>query len=222
VTGAAYYWNPMDWSVFHWLNDATRGSDPGQDTAQIFNAWAIFVLVAVAGGLWLLARPGGSLRWKLAAASAALSAVIGLAVNAALGSLWYDTRPFVGHPAQTVLLIRHGPDNGFPSEHATVAFAVAFAVVAFSRPLGALLVVGAAAIALDRIFVGVHYPADLLASLGVGLCSALLVTTMGRPYVTRVVRLISRATDPVLAALGRLIAPSSTRSRARAARDLRH
>ena len=189
----------MDWSIFHWLNDATRGNDAGQDAAEIFNTWAIVVLLVVAGGLWLLARPGGSLRWKLATATAAISAVVGLIANVVLSKIWYHDRPFVTHPTQTVLLIHHAKDNGFPSEHATVAFAVAFAVLIFSLRVGAFLIVLATAIALDRIFVGVHYPADIVASFFVGLGSALLVGVLGRPYVTWLVRLISRATDPVVA-----------------------
>jgi undecaprenyl-diphosphatase len=195
----------MDWAIFHWLNDATRGNDGGQDAAEVFNAWAIFVLVGIGGGLWLLARPGGPQRWKLATVSAASSAVLGLAANALLSKAWYDPRPFVTHPSQTLLLVRHAPDNGFPSEHATVAFAIAFAVVAFSRPVGAALLLAAAAIALDRIFVGVHYPADVAASLLVGLGSALLVTTVGRPYVIRIVRMISPITDPLVSLLHRPI-----------------
>lgn len=193
----------MNWTIFHWLNDATRGNDGGQDAAELFNAWAIFILVGVAGFLWLLARPGGSLRWKLAALSAALSAVIGLGVNALLSHAWYDPRPFVTHPAQTLLLISHPADNGFPSEHATVAFAVAFAVFAYSRRLGVVLVLAAAAIGLDRIFVGVHYPADVAASMLVGLLSALVVATIGRPYVTLLVRALSRLTDPIVRMLRR-------------------
>ena len=198
----------MDWSIFHWLNDATRGNDGAQDTAELFNASAIFVLVGIGGGLWLLARPGGPLRWKLATASAALSAVLGLAINALLSMLWYDPRPFVSHPTQTLLLVRHGPDNGFPSDHATVAFSIAFAVLAFSRPLGAVLLGAAAGIALDRIFVGVHYPLDVFVSLLVGLGSALVVTMIGRPYVTRLALVISHATDPLVAALRRPTARS--------------
>jgi len=196
----------MDWSIFHWLNDATRGNDGAQDTAEVFNAWAIFVVVGLGGGLWLLARPGGPLRWKLATASAALAAVLGLGVNAVLSMLWFDPRPFVNHPAQTLLLVRHPADNGFPSEHATVAFSIAFAVFMFSRPLGAVLLAGAAAIALDRIFVGVHYPLDVMASLFVGLGSALVVTTIGRKYVTRLVLVLSHVTDPVVDALRRPLA----------------
>jgi len=199
----------VDWTIFHWLNSATRASDSGQDAAEIFNAWAIVVLVVVAGGLWLLARPGGALRWKMAAASAGLSALVGLATNVVLSKVWYDQRPFVGHPRQTVLLIKHARDNGFPSDHATVAFAVAFAVLAFSRPLGAFLVVAATAIALDRVFVGVHFPADLGASVLVGLASATLVTMLGRPWIERLVVLVSRATDPVITAIRRTPRPGT-------------
>lgn len=193
----------MDWSIFHWLNDATRGNDGGQDAAEIFNAWAIFVLVGIGGSLWLLARPRGPLRWKLASASAALSALVGLALNAVLSHVWYDARPFVTHPWATVQLVGHARDNGFPSEHATVAFAIAFAVFAFSRRLGVLLLLASAAIALDRVFVGVHYPADVAASLLIGLASALLVTTIGKRFVVVLVRAVSRATDPLVAVLRR-------------------
>ncbi len=161
------------------------------------------MLAVAAGVLWLLARPNGSPRLKLATASAALSALVGLAANVALGELWYHARPFVSHPEQTVLLVKHASDNGFPSDHATVAFAIAFAVLAFSRRLGAVLVLLAAAIALARIFVGVHWPADVATSFLVGLGSALLVTTVGRPYVTLLVQALSRVTDPVVAAARR-------------------
>ena len=78
---------PIDWSVFHSLNGLLRGDDSGQDAAVAFNASALFALVAVAAATWFFARPGGSLRSKLAAASAGISAVVALLVNAVLGHL---------------------------------------------------------------------------------------------------------------------------------------
>jgi membrane-associated phospholipid phosphatase len=88
-----------------------------------------------------------------------------LLLNVALAQLWFHNRPFVDHPRATLLLVQHGADNSFPSDHASVAFAVAFAVLAFHRRFGLVLLVGAAAVAIDRIFVGVHYPVDVVASL---------------------------------------------------------
>ena len=169
----------------------------------MFNTWAIIVLVVAAGVLWLLASPSGSLRLKLATACATLSVLVGLLINVALSKIWYHDRPFVAHPHQTVLLIHHAPDNGFPSDHATVAFAIAFGVFIFSRRVGIIFLLVAAMISLDRVFVGVHYPADIIASFLVGLGSALFVGVLGRPYLTWLVRQIGRVTDPFVTAARR-------------------
>ena len=125
--------------MFHTINGALRGHGGAQDAVQVYNAWAIFALVGLAGALWFTARPEGSQRSKLAALSAAVAAALALLLNVALGQLWYHNRPFVDHPRATLLLVQHGADNSFPSDHASVAFAVAFAVLAFHRRFGLIL-----------------------------------------------------------------------------------
>ena len=190
----------MDWAVFHTLNGALRGNDGGQDAAVAFNAVAIFMLVAAAGLLWFVARPGGPLRPKIAAASAAAAAALALLVNVLLAQLWYHSRPFVGHPHQTVLLVRHAADNSFPSDHASLAFAIGFAVIAVYRRYGLALLFAATAIAIDRVFVGVHYPVDVAASLLVGLASALVVTVAGRGVIRWTVEQLSKLSDPLVGA----------------------
>jgi undecaprenyl-diphosphatase len=190
----------MDWTIFHALNGSLRGDDGAQDAAVAFNATAIFVLVAAAGLLWFVARPGGPRKPKVAALSAGAATGVALLGNVLLGQLWFQSRPFVGHPHQTVLLIHHAADNSFPSDHASVAFAIAFAVLASYRRLGLLLLAAAAAIGIDRVFLGVHYPIDIAVSLLVGLASALLVTRTGRVVILRAVDQLSKISDPVVAA----------------------
>jgi undecaprenyl-diphosphatase len=195
----------VDWSISHSMNGVLVHHEGGQDAAQAFNASAIFVLVAIAGLLWFFARPGGPKRSKLAAVSAAAAGALALLINVVLGALWFHDRPFVDHPRQTLLLVHHAADNSFPSDHASLAFAIAFAVIAFHRRLGLLLLLGAACIAADRIFIGVHYPLDVLASLFVGLGAALLVTTVGRPSVKWTVTQLSRISDPIVDGAAALI-----------------
>ena len=65
--------------------------------------------------------------------------------------------------------------------------------------------VTAAAVGLDRILIGVHYPIDVAVSVPVGLCSAALVTLLGRRPISWLVRLVSRLSDPVVLALTRQV-----------------
>jgi undecaprenyl-diphosphatase len=194
----------VDWSILHALNGSLAHHEEAQDTARIFNAWAIVVLVALAAGIWFVALPGGSNRSKLAAVSSALAGGLALLFNAVLGSLWFHQRPFVDHPRADLLLVHHAADNSFPSDHTSVAFGVAFAVLAFHRKLGILLVLVAAAVGVDRMLVGVHYPVDVSTSVLVGLAAATLVVTAGRPTAEWLVRQLSRLSDPIVGRARRL------------------
>jgi undecaprenyl-diphosphatase len=152
-------------------------------------------------GLWLLARPYGSLRWKLASASALVAAAFAMGANQVISHVWDRPRPFAAHPAATHLLTAPSPDPSFPSDHAAAAFAIAFAVFAFSRWAGAGFLAAATLISLSRIALGVHYPSDVLAGMIVGAAAAMFVTEVGQPWITTLVKLISRLTDPLLAPL---------------------
>jgi undecaprenyl-diphosphatase len=196
----------VDWSLFHFLNSPMGHHDPLEDGVQHFGSLSTPLFALAVCALWFFARPGGSPRLKLATASALVSAGMGLMVNQLIGAFWFRERPFAAHPGDTVLVAHASPDPSFPSDHATAAFAIAFAVLFFSRRLGALFLVAATAIGVSRVLLGVHYPSDVLAGAAVGLLSALLVTTLGRPYLETVVRWLSRLSDPVVAATTRRFA----------------
>jgi membrane-associated phospholipid phosphatase len=189
----------VDWRIFHALNHELAGHRTAQDAVRNFNSYAIFVLLIAAVGLWLLDRPGSAPHFKFAAAAAGSAAVLGIVANLILGKIWYQDRPFVDHPNQTVLVSHHAADNAFPSDHSSVAFALAFAVLLVAWRTGAVFLLFALMIGFGRIFAGVHYPSDILASFLVGLGAALVVVFVLRRPLEWLVRLVSRATDPVLA-----------------------
>lgn len=148
--------------------------------------------------LWFLARPYGDAGLKLACGSGLVSAVVALLANQAAATLWERPRPYVDHPALTHLLSVPSPDPSFPSDHAAAAFAIALAVFAFSRRVGALFLAVAALIGVSRIALGMHYPSDVLAGALIGCAAALLVTHVGRPWIAHLVNLLSRVSDPLL------------------------
>ena len=191
----------MDWRIYkaiydvslhhHWLGSLFHGIEQA----------SIPFMVVVTGALWFLSRPGGDRRWKLATGNGFAAAAVAYVVNVVIHSAWDRPRPYESH------VIRHpwsvSTDASFPSDHASVALAIAFAVLAFDLTAGSVLLVAAVLIAVGRVLIGAHYPGDVLASLGVALVAAFAVVRLARPIVDRVVRLVERISDPLVRPLWR-------------------
>ncbi len=192
------YGGGIDWSLFHALNAGIATREWLEDPVTALAGVAVPLYAVATIMLWFLARPYGDARWKLASASGLVAAAVAMAMNQVVSHLWERPRPFTAHAAATHLLSAPSPDPSFPSDHAAAAFAIAFAVLAFSRPAGVLFAVSAALIGLSRIALGLHYPSDVLAGIIVGYVAALLVTRSGAPWNARLVALVSRVSDPLL------------------------
>jgi membrane-associated phospholipid phosphatase len=192
----------MDYRLYHAINQFVADhSWLGHGLTAIEN-WAVPVIAVATVALWMLARPGSERKWKLASASALASAALALLVNQVIADFWHRARPFATHSDAHVWGSR-SRDPSFPSDHASAAFAIAFAVFLFDRVVGSVFLAAAAVIGVGRVFIGAHYPADVLAGCLVGLASALLVARLARPVIGFLVRLVERLTDPVVAPLWR-------------------
>ncbi len=66
-------------------------------------------------------------------------------------------------------------DSSFPSGHATGSFAIASVVGARHSSLRIPVYLLASTIAVSRVYLGRHYPSDILAGAAIGLCSGWLV-----------------------------------------------
>jgi undecaprenyl-diphosphatase len=100
---------------------------------------------------------------------------------AGLKALFDRERPPLDYPRPKALVpVPH--DASFPSGHAATSFAAA-TILTFAFPrLAPALFVLAAAVAFSRVYVGVHYPLDILggAVLGVLVATALRLLVASR------------------------------------------
>jgi undecaprenyl-diphosphatase len=103
-----------------------------------------------------------------------LSAIISrLVFTEIIRYFFYRPRPFVDLP---INLLISGPNSAsFPSGHAAFYSAIAFYILLKDKKLGIFALICAFLISVSRVFVGVHWPIDIVAGFIVGLISALIV-----------------------------------------------
>ncbi|MBI4141628.1 phosphatase PAP2 family protein [Candidatus Woesearchaeota archaeon] len=84
--------------------------------------------------------------------------------------LFFRPRPFVSHEVN--LLVDHLKTASFPSRHTDLAFVFAQSVFFVDKKTGFLAFAVALLVGFSRIFVGVHYPFDVLAGVFFGIAGA--------------------------------------------------
>lgn len=193
----------MDWRIYHAIYGVSLHHHWVGSLFSGIETASIPVVVVATVGLWLLSRPGGDPKWKTASVTALAASAVGLGVNWLIAhEIWFRDRPYVTHPEAHPWSNAH--DASFPSDHSTASFSIAFAVLAFDRVAGAVFLAGATVIAAGRLFIGAHYPSDVLTGVVLGAVAALVATKLLRPLVRLLIRQVERLTDPVLAPLWRV------------------
>lgn len=177
----------MDWSLLHALNNFLFQHDAVEDPLLFYVNVSEALFLATLAIVFLAARGAAHAAWRRASVAAVLSAGLALAVGKLVSELVDRTRPFVADPGGVHLFSGHAADPGFPSDHATAAFAIAVAILLRKRSWGYVALVAAAVLSVGRVALGVHYPSDVLAGAALGSAAALVL--WAPPLRTRVDRL---------------------------------
>jgi membrane-associated phospholipid phosphatase len=147
-----------------WLNDGV--------SAWSTYGLALFAVLMVVG--WWRARRVSAIA-SVTALAVPFVVVTAYGVDAVLKLLVREDRPCRSLKVVTVEACPAPGDWSFPSNHAAIAAAAAVALLFVSRRLGAVAVVAAGAMAVSRVWVGAHYPHDVIAGVVVGVLAVLLV-----------------------------------------------
>lgn len=157
-------------SLFLAINASAEASLPMRELAIFFAQWMVFCVPLLLAVLWIF----GEQRQRRVVLLAGLSIALALACNLVIRELWFHPRPFMLGLGQNFLA--HAPGASFPSDHASGLFAIAFALILASLRKTGLVMLGLALlVSWARVYLGVHFPFDILGGCLVGLISAWLV-----------------------------------------------
>lgn len=154
-----------DYTVFKYINDLANDQSffgklvvTAADRGDIFFFLSLVVIM-------LFHRKMGIYGFIAAGFSVAFSRSFSL--------LYYRDRPFVTHEVNQ--LLPHIESNSFPSDHAVAAFTIAIMIFLFSRWLGSAYIVFASIVSFSRIWVGKHYPLDIVVGVLMGISLAIVI-----------------------------------------------
>ena len=187
----------MDNSLFRWINRLANrtGWAHGFFTAYAKYGIALFAVLLIVA--YLDSRQHDDLRAVAGSVWAGGAALVALGIGQLIGGAIDRARPYETMTG-VHLLVDKTTDFSFPSDHATAAGAVAVGLLLTNRRWGIIAGVLAVVMAFTRVYVGAHYPADVLAGLALGGTVAAVGAVVVVPALSRGLELLARTKLRVL------------------------
>ncbi|GEK34977.1 undecaprenyl-diphosphatase [Kurthia sibirica] len=149
------------------------GENAALDAIMKFSTnYALYVFAIILLAMWFF----GATYMKKTVVYAAVTGVFALAINVIISKFYFEARPFVTYDDIHVL-VDHAADASFPSDHTTGAMALAVAIFLRHKKIGSFAILFALLTGFSRIYVGNHYPLDVIAGIIIATIVALLLNS---------------------------------------------
>jgi len=166
----------MDYLLFTYINNFARKCLYVDAWGVFFADYLVYFLLVGAALIYFLVKKKEKLRYLFVIGSSVI--LSRLVITELIRLIWHRSRPFVDYQVNQV--IEHSASGSFPSGHIAFLFALAMAVYFFNRKWGIVFFILSLLVGLARIFVGIHYPLDILGGIVIGIVSAVVVRTLIR------------------------------------------
>ena len=168
----------VDLSILLWIQDNLRSE---YVTTFMYHITSMGSILLTLMALYFIIK--GSRSEKVAGVAVLASSVLEIIiVNGVLKHLIARPRPFVTYD-EVVPLANILSEHSFPSGHTALVFSMAFVIYKlFPEIYGKVALVIACLVGFSRVYLGVHYPSDVLAGIIVGWFVSLVTVYVKNQY----------------------------------------
>ena len=147
----------LNLSLFSWINASPEASNTSIHFAIFIANDLLYCMILLFAWFWLR----GNYDTKKQILKAFIFTSIAILISQSISHVYYHPRPFVMEVGRT--LIYHAPNGSFPSDHMLIFSSIAFSYLfSAQRKLGIFLLIMAWLVAWSRVYLGVHFPLDML------------------------------------------------------------
>lgn len=147
----------LNLSLFSWINASPEASNTSIHFAIFIANDLLYCMILLFAWFWLR----GNYDTKKQILKAFIFTSIAILISQCISHVYYHPRPFVMEVGRT--LIYHAPNGSFPSDHMLIFSSIAFSYLfSAQRKVGAFLLIMAWLVAWSRVYLGVHFPLDML------------------------------------------------------------
>lgn len=157
----------MDLLLFRLINNLSMKNDLLDSVAILLSKYGIILMIICIICLTL------SKQKRLIGLYGILALAISLGVNRLLKMSFDRPRPFMEHTVN--LVIERAPSPSFPSDQALIAGVFLVVIWLVSKKLAAIAFIYSFAVILSRVYVGHHYPSDVLTGYMLGMLLTVIV-----------------------------------------------
>ncbi|SFU78382.1 undecaprenyl-diphosphate phosphatase [Xenorhabdus koppenhoeferi] len=163
----------LNHNLFTFIN-ATPDSSPAMIWLTIFiSKYCVFIYPVTLAICWFWGKEESITHQRIVVSKSCIAFALGMATSYIIGIFVPHARPFVEGVGYNFLY--HAPTESFPSNHGTAVFTFALAFLFWHRLWSGLcLIILACAIAWSRVYVGVHWPIDMIGAFLVSLLGCAL------------------------------------------------
>jgi membrane-associated phospholipid phosphatase len=181
--------NNLDFTILLFLNRFVGKSRSLDELVHLFTEAFLFNGVLLVALLWLLwftdRREEARIRLFIGGAAAVLAGLLSRLLQL---SLPFHVRPLYNPALNLTWPIGVGPGtlnhwSSFPSDHASLCFALATLIWTRDRRLGVFAFFWASFTSFARVFLGFHYPSDILGGAVLGILIVILFGSLPLPRV---------------------------------------